>query len=70
MKSIDVYECPCCNGTVKEESLYVKGIYVTVNANASTRTIEALDGTTKGFLYWHCEHCGYYWKDGQFDKKD
>jgi len=70
MKVIDVNECPCCNETVKEESFYVKGVYVTVNAHASTRTIEALDGTTVGILYWHCEHCGYYWKEGQFKKKD
>jgi hypothetical protein len=71
MKLIDVDNCPCCNGTVKEESLYVKGLYVTVNAHPATETIKAVDGTgiTKGILYWHCEHCTYYWKDGQFKKK-
>jgi len=70
MKLIDVDNCPCCNETVKEESLYVKGVYVTVNAHLATRTIELSDGTTVGILYWHCENCGYYWKDGQFNNKD
>jgi rubrerythrin len=69
MKLIDVDECPSCHEKVKDTNLYVKGKEITVNAYPSTKTIENLNGDTLGILYWNCEKCGYYWKDGQFNKK-
>lgn len=66
MINIDTNVCPICHTQVGELNSYGKYDPILDKVYPTTKTIEKPDLETVGILFWNCETCRYYWKNGQF----